>query len=545
VNRSQKWMRYLYYTMVAHYHCSMMKPPRDSPSRAFRELLLILALCTLFYILAGTYDWAERLIATLARMEEYELDEVIPTALFGIVLLAVFAVRRARESRRLFLEKLETHGQIEQLAYFDTLTGLPNRTLLLDRLQQAIARCRRENDWLAVIFIDLDGFKKINDSLGHAAGDRYLVSIAERLGAQLRAMDTLARFGGDEFVLLQNGVQSEAASLQSVERVLSIIAQPVDLGGREVHGSASIGIALFPRDAQERDTLLKHADMAMYRAKQEGKNRFHFYSEDLNVAMQRQLELEQGLRESLAREELTLAYQPQYDTNSLALIGVEALVRWPRNDGPPIAPSEFIPVAEECGLAGPLGEWVLRHACREALPWGDLKLSVNLSAKQLSDAELTAKVDAILTETRFPARRLELEITETSLVNDLVTAQQVLQDLSAMGIAIAIDDFGTGYCSINYLKQYPIRRLKIDRSFVGGLVDNTQDRKLLEAIIQMSRAFGIHTVAEGVETDQQLSFLRDHGCQSIQGFLMSRPVPPEEIQTLLADAKHHTVGGGE
>ena len=512
----------------------MAKPLRGSTSRAFRELLLIAALCVLFYFLTRSYDLAERLIAFLATMEEFELDELIPTSLFGLVLLTVFAVRRSRENRRLLLDKMETHGQIEQLAYFDALTGLPNRTLLLDRLQQAMARCNREKDRLAVIFIDLDGFKKINDSMGHAAGDRYLVAIADRLGKRLRAMDTLARFGGDEFVLLQNGVRSEAACLQSVERVLSMIAQPVDLGGREVHCSASLGIALFPRDAEDRETLLKQADMAMYRAKQEGKNRFHFYSEALNASMQYQLELEQGLRASLAREQLTVAYQPQYDTNSLALIGVEALVRWPRSDGPQIPPSEFIPVAEECGLAGPLGEWVLRHACRDALRWGDIKLSVNLSAKQLNDVELPAKVETILTETGFPARRLELEITETSLVSDLATARKVLQDLSAMGIAIAIDDFGTGYCSINYLKQYPIGRLKIDRSFVGGLVDNTQDRKLLEAIIQMSRAFGIQTVAEGVETDQQLSFLRDHGCQSIQGFLMSRPVPPEQIETLLS-----------
>ncbi len=505
----------------------------------------MLALCALFYILTRPHDLAETLFAALARMEDYEVDELIPTALFGLVLSIVFAARRSRESRRLLQDKLETHGQIEQLAYFDALTGLPNRTLLLDRLQQAIARCRRENDQLAVLFIDLDGFKKINDSMGHVGGDSYLVTISERLGERLRAMDTLARFGGDEFVLLQNGVKSEAASLQSVERVLSIIAQPVDLGGREVNGSASIGIALFPRDAQDRDMLLKHADMAMYQAKQEGKNRFHFYSEDLNVAMQHQLELEQRLHEALAREELTIAYQPQYDTNSLALIGVEALVRWPQSYGPPIPPSVFIPVAEECGLAGPLGEWVLQRACRDALPWGDIKLSVNLSAKQLSDAELTVKIGTTLTETGFPAERLELEITETSLVNDLATAQKVLQDLSTIGITIAIDDFGTGYCSINYLKQYPIRRLKIDRSFVGGVADNKQDRKLLEAIIQMSRAFGIQTVAEGVETDQQLSFLRDHGCQSIQGFLLSRPVPPEEIVTLLNEAGRHRLAEGE
>ncbi len=501
---------------------------------AFIELVLLLLSCTLFYLFSSHVELAERLIEWFQDMEQYELDEFVPTSLFALVLLAFYSLRRWKESRIQFLQKEAAEAKVKRLAYYDPLTELPNRTMLNDRLRRAISRCEHTGTPLALFYLDLDGFKKINDSLGHEAGDRYLRTLAQRLSKTTRPIDTLARHGGDEFVLVVQNYPSENHLLQLAETLLEQVTLPVDLGIRDVSTSASIGVALYPSDGLCPSELLKHADIAMYQAKAEGRNRLHFFSEALNRDIQETLELESALEQALRKEELSLAYQPQYDSRSLQMTGVEALARWTRNDGSVIGPDRFIPIAEESGLIGILGDWVLKRACTDAVDWGLLRLAVNLSPMQLQDVSLPDKVQRILNDTGFPPERLELEITETSLVDESTIAQRTLHALAGMGIGISMDDFGTGYSSLTYLKRYPIRQLKVDRSFIHGLDRNSSDLKLMKAIVRMSSALGVQTVAEGVENEAQMALLQQMGCQLLQGYLLSRPVPPGDIPTLMA-----------
>ena len=436
-------------------------------------------------------------------------------------------------------ERKASERRIHRLAYYDALTLLPNRTLFQDRLHNALQQSRHNNSWVVLMFLDLDRFKPINDSLGHAAGDRMLKEVAMRLTACVGTEDSVARMGGDEFTLLLSGLETrEAALAQAIrvgEQILAQLSDAFILEGREFFVSASIGIALSPQDGQELSQLMKNADTAMYHAKEMGKNNFQFYQAEMNARALERLELEADLRHALLQGEFRLHYQPQYRCDNRRLTGVEALLRWEHPVRGHVSPAEFIPVLEEIGLVVQVGDWVIREACRQMREWHAAKVripkvSVNLSARQFSDGQLGQRIAEILTETGLPPACLELELTESILMRDVGEALQLLGELKGLGLCIAVDDFGTGYSSLNYLKQFPIDILKIDRSFVDGLPHGEQDAQIARAIIAMAHSLNLSVIAEGVEEAEQLEFLCTHGCDEVQGFLFDRPLPPDQLR---------------
>ncbi len=436
-------------------------------------------------------------------------------------------------------ERKASEQRIHRLAYYDALTQLPNRTLFQDRLHTALQHAERHREWVVLMFLDLDRFKPINDSLGHAAGDRMLKDVAVRLAACVGEDDTVARMGGDEFTLLLRSSASRDAALHRAihvaEQILDSLAQAFVLEGREFFVTASIGIALGPQDGNEPSQLMKNADTAMYHAKERGKNNFQFYQAAMNASALERLELEGDLRHALEQGEFLLHYQPQFSGNGKRLTGVEALLRWQHPKRGLVSPSAFIPVLEELGLVVQVGDWVLTEACRQLNIWHHNKIrvpkvSVNLSARQFSDGDLRQRIERILVESRIPAACLELELTESILMQDVGAALQTLTDLKNLGVCIAIDDFGTGYSSLNYLKQFPIDVLKIDRSFVDGLPHGEQDGQIARAIIAMAHSLNMSVIAEGVETQEQLDFLRTYDCDEVQGYLLGRPMPAHRFE---------------
>jgi diguanylate cyclase (GGDEF)-like protein/PAS domain S-box-containing protein len=435
-------------------------------------------------------------------------------------------------------ERKANEQRIHRLAYYDPLTQLPNRTLFQDRLHTALQLAEQNQEWVALMFLDLDRFKPINDSLGHAAGDRMLKDVAQRLSLCVESQDTVARMGGDEFTLLLRSQNLRESALNRAihvgEQILSRLAQPFVLEGREFFVSASIGIALSPQDGNELSQLMKNADTAMYHAKERGKNNFQFYQADMNASALQRLELESDLRHALTQNEFYLAYQPQFSNNGKHLTGVEVLLRWKHPQRGHVAPKDFIPVLEELGLVVQVGEWVLYQACRQMgleVP----KISVNLSARQFSEGDLNLRIAEILRQSSIPAGTLELEITESILMEDVASAMNTLAELKKLGVFIAIDDFGTGYSSLNYLKQFPLDVLKIDRSFVDNLPHGEKDSQIARAIIAMAHSLDLTVIAEGVETQAQLDFLRNHNCDEVQGYLLGRPMPAGQFTSLFSD----------
>ncbi len=428
--------------------------------------------------------------------------------------------------------------RLEHQASHDALTGLANRSLLYDRLRQAIAHAERQRHGVAVVFLDLDNFKYLNDSLGHSAGDELLKIMAYRLKACVREGDTVVRLGGDEFVLvLVDQARAESVS-QVVRRVLEKTSEPYFLAGRELNTSASVGVSLYPQDGTDAETLLKNADAAMYRAKAEGRNNFHFFTAEINAALNERVALEHDLRQALERGEFRLDYQPKVELASGRLIGAEALLRWRHPQHGQLSPARFIPVAEETGLIVPLGEWVLRAACTQAQQWRARGLelstvSVNISARQFRSRELVGQIAAVLEQTGLPASCLDLEITESLMMENVEELIARLRALKDLGVQLSVDDFGTGYSSLNYLKQFPVDRLKIDRSFVCDIASDRGDAAIVQAVIQLGHVLGLVVTAEGVETSEQLTFLRRHGCDEGQGFYFSKPLPPEQFEELL------------
>jgi diguanylate cyclase (GGDEF)-like protein/PAS domain S-box-containing protein len=420
--------------------------------------------------------------------------------------------------------------QVLRLARYDGLTGLPNRNMFGDELERTLAKARRAGTRFALFFIDLDRFKNINDSLGHGAGDQLLKVMAARLRALLRESDLVARLGGDEFVVLLEGGVEPAA-----------VAEPVQIEARSFQVTGSIGISLYPDDGEDAATLLKHADAAMYLAKDQGKNNYQFYTAQLALHSAQQFALEADLRAAIDREELQLHYQPKVQVGSGELVGMEALLRWRHPQRGLLAPGEFIALAEDCGLIVPIGRWVLHAACRQVRAWRDAgcavpRCAVNLSARQLVSETLVDEVAAALRSTRLDADALEVEITESVLMADPERANRTLQGLHALGVHIAIDDFGTGYSSLAYLKRFPAQTVKIDRSFVSGLPDDRDDAAITQAVVAMAHSLALEVVAEGVETDAQLDFLRRLGCDGAQGYLIGRPMPAAQLQQRLRGA---------
>ena len=428
--------------------------------------------------------------------------------------------------------------ELEFQSRHDILTGLANRALLRERLEQAMAVTRRSTLPLWVVFIDLDRFKFVNDTLGHDAGDQVLKNVAERLRDATRDVDTVARLGGDEFVLLlpQHGNGEPGAAM--LQRIQDAVAQPLQLGEYEFCLSCCMGVAVYPDDGQNADTLIKHADIAMYRAKEQGRGHWQFNASGMNAGTLERLGLESELRHALARGQFHLEYQPQLDLASGAVVGMEALLRWQHPQLGRIPPASFIGLAEEMGLITPIGDWVLRTACAQARAWqlaghGPLRLAVNLSARQFKQKNLLQAVAQALAETGLAAAHLELELTESMVMHDVEQATAIMGNLKALGVQLSIDDFGTGYSSLAYLRHFPIDVLKIDKTFVSDITHSMDDAAIVRAIISLAHSLRLKVIAEGVETAQQLAFLRQHGCDQMQGYLFSRPLAASAFEQLL------------
>jgi diguanylate cyclase (GGDEF)-like protein/PAS domain S-box-containing protein len=428
--------------------------------------------------------------------------------------------------------------KMSYLAQHDGLTGLPNRLLLNDRLIEAMALAHRYQRQLAVLFLDVDRFKYINDTLGHVIGDRLLQSIAQRLLGCVRTSDTVSRQGGDEFVILLPEVAHAQDAALCADKILELLHSPHRIDQHELHVTASIGMVTYPDDGTDAETLLKHADFAMYHAKDSGRDNRQFFKRDLNMQALERRSLENGLRYALEREELTLHYQPKINLETGDIVGVEALIRWEHPDLGFVSPAEFVPIAEECGLMVPIGRWVLAQACHQGQAWQDIglapiRIAVNISAIELRAKDFLSGIGVILAETGLDPRFLELELTETFLLQDSIATLAVLRDLKQLGLNLALDDFGTGYSSLNHLKRFPIDTLKIDRSFVSTIITNSDDASIVCAVISMGKNLHMRVIAEGVETREQLAFLQDRECPFGQGYYFSQPLTGPACTQLL------------
>ena len=437
--------------------------------------------------------------------------------------------------------------RLDYLAHHDPLTGLPNRLMLFARLEHFIEMCNREHKSGALLMLDLDRFKDVNDSFGHLAGDELLQQVATRLTSRLRGIDTVTRLGGDEFALLLEDLSHPQDAAQVAEEIIVTLNEPWRLSnGTEVRIGVSIGISLYPDHSKTPEDLLKHADAALYQAKEEGRGRFHYFSNELTTEAIRRINLESKLRRAIANNEFYVVYQPQLDIHSGAIIGAEALLRWHNAQEGLIPPNQFIPVAEGTGQIGDIGEWVLLQVCRQGQRWIEaglppLRLAVNLSLHQLRHGDIVEILTTILDCTHFPPEFLELELTESALMERESDAVQILVSLRALGIRLAIDDFGTGYSSLSYLKRFPLDLLKIDRSFIGDIPDDNDDKEIVSAIVSMAHALRLQVLAEGVETEAQLNFLSDLGCDFYQGFYKSPGVSAVEFQTLVQNNVLHEI----
>lgn len=452
--------------------------------------------------------------------------------------LDVPAIRGIIVNTRDVSERRAIQQRIQHLAYHDALTSLPNRSLLQDRVAQAISRADRSGKRLAVMFIDIDNFKNINDTLGHDVGDELLREVARRLSASVRAHDTIARQGGDEFIVLLEELEGQAGAARVAQKILDALRSAFDVGGTNQHVSGSIGIALFPDDGKDSQTLMKNADTAMFHSKAQGKNTYHFFTSNMNIAVKRRAMLESSLRAAVKDGDFLLHYQPQVDLTTGRVVAVEALVRWNNQAGGIVMPGDFIPLAEETGLINDIGEWVMREGCMQARRWqadgiAPERVAINLSARQLGDAGFLGMVQRVLKETGLHPGCLELEITESQVMKQAEGSIQLLNELADMGIHLAVDDFGTGYSSLSYLKRLPITKLKIDQSFVRDITVDPNDTAIVVAIISMARSLDLEIIAEGIETLGQLNLLRAKGCAIGQGYYFSMPLSAEELMPVL------------
>jgi len=440
-----------------------------------------------------------------------------------VVTLEDVSIRKASEARA------------DEMARLDPLTGLPNRLLLRERLAEALARLARTGEACALLLIDLDRFKPVNDTLGHPIGDALLEKVADRLRSTVRPTDTVARIGGDEFVILQAGVRDAAGTQALARRIVDLIGRTYMVEGHLLTIGASVGVALAPEDGADADRLLKNADLALYRAKLDGRGTYRFFEPEMDARMQARRKLELDMRQALARREFQLHYQPQLQLESERLIGCEALIRWRHPDRGLVSPLDFIPLAEEIGLIVPIGEWVIRQACRDAMTWpAHMSVAVNVSPAQFKSDRLVETIISALASSGLPAQRLEVEITEGVLLQENAKTLQTLHRLRELGVRVSMDDFGTGYSSLSYLRSFPFDKIKIDRSFVKDLATKPDGEAIIRAIAGLGKSLGMTTVAEGVETPEQMQRIRLEGCTDVQGYLISRPVPTEDLLQVFA-----------
>ena len=443
-------------------------------------------------------------------------------------------------------ERKRAEEHLAFLAYHDALTGLPNRLLLLDRLRQAMIEAARHQRRAAAVCLDLKNFKNVNDTLGHETGNQVIRAVAERLVASVRPGDSVARLGGDEFCVLLADIAQIEDVAHVMQKIREQLEQPLTVAGHTLYLTATLGISLYPADGADSETLLKNADIAMYRARERDED-YQYYAADMTVNAAERLALENDLRQALARQELLLHYQPQVSLATGVVTGVEALLRWRHPVHGMISPAKFIPLAEETGLILTIGEWVLRQACAQARAWADagrpLRVAVNLSARQFRQPGLDGLIRGVLEETGLDPARLDIELTESIIVHDPAAVTAILAGIEKLGVQISIDDFGTGYSSLSYLKRFPIDVLKVDQSFVRDIATDPDDAAIVRAIITMAHALGIQTIAEGVETREQLAFLRENSCDAMQGYYFSRPVPGDEITAMLHAKRCLDLGG--
>ena len=438
-------------------------------------------------------------------------------------------------------DRKSAEEQIHFMAHHDAVSGLPNRVLLMDRLSQALLRAARNGSRVVVIFIDLDNFKNVNDSLGHNAGDRLLKAVAERMVASVRATDTVARLGGDEFVILLNDDAEKPGTDAVIEKIRAAISEPISIDGQLFHVTCSLGVTAYPDDGADPETLLANADAAMYRAKENGRDRVQAYAVEMKLAAEEKRRLQEGMWTALENNEFALVYQPQVDLESGRVLAVEALTRWNHPELGSIDPSKFIPIAEESGHIVRLGDWVLKEACLQNKAWQDaglppVRVCVNVSARQFREKGWVGRVRRILKETGLDPRYLELELTESMLMHDIPQAIATMQELQVIGVQFAIDDFGTGYSSLSALKSFPLARLKIDGSFVRNLPQDEDDRNIATAVISLGQRLNMEVVAEGVENKEQLDFLQHHNCREAQGYLFSVPLQAGDFENLMREA---------
>jgi diguanylate cyclase (GGDEF)-like protein len=502
------------------------------------------------------YDWTE----VVARLGHSDKLLVLRKPAEPIeVLQCATALSRKWENERLVKDHVgrlqevitvRTHGleaanrQLRHLATHDSLTGLPNRVLLDDRLAQAMAHADRDKRSFALMVCDLDRFKLINDSLGHRAGDELLQEVARRLGAVARTADTVARFGGDEFVLVGSSLADAEDAMQMAARAIEALRAPVRIAGIDVHASPSIGIALYPEDGASIEALLAHADAAMYAAKHQGRGSVRRYMPGMHAGTEDRVQMESELHQAIELKQFELHYQPKVDTRTGVVRSAEALIRWVHPSRGLVSPADFIPLAEECGLIGAIGGWVIREACRQARAWQEegvppLRISVNLSASQFREVGLVDSIRRALDDVGLLARYLEVELTESAVMSDPEQSVAILEQLSAMGVLVSVDDFGTGYSSMSYLRRFPIDKLKIDRVFINEIASRPEDASIVRAIVSLAHSLNLKVVAEGVETPAQLDFLKTAGCDEYQGYHYSRPLPADQFQRLIRDARSH------
>jgi diguanylate cyclase (GGDEF)-like protein len=437
--------------------------------------------------------------------------------------------------------------KIHQLAYYDTVTGLPNRGMFLERLHQTLAQAQRDKEKVNLLFLDLDNFKDINDTQGHDVGDQLLRSVAERLSACMRDSDVLARLGGDEFVVVCPAASAQESVAAVVQRIMAIFNTPFELEGHQIYTTASIGIAVYPDDSLDASTLFRCADTAMYQAKNDGRAQFRFFSADLNQKIIQRVALENCLRKGLEREEFFLHYQPLWDLKTARMVGVEVLLRWQSPDYGLMPPSSFISLLEDSGLINNVGEWVLRTACIQMREWTrtehrELKMAVNISGKQLKHPDFLEMLTTIIQETGVDPTNLELEFTESVIMENVEKIVEIFRKIKAMGIRLSIDDFGTGYSSLNYLKHFPVDRIKIDRSFVVDVNHNESDAAIIEAIVTMAQSLSLRVIAEGVENSDQLCSLARLGCDEVQGYYLAMPMHAEALAKILGKTHGKQVG---